>query len=330
MRNSPDARASRQDSLGPWLVTLAAMLWALDAPFRKLLTADLSSTVIVLLEHLLVSLCVMPLLLPRLAELRALRRQEWLAVLFVGFGGSASATVLFTESFHHVNPSVAVLLQKLQPLIAVTLAAGILGERPSRRFWTWAIVAMGGAYLVSFPELAPTGLSGGTSTQGVLLALGAAVFWGGSTVFGRFVLNRASFQVVTGLRFTTGFALLVVVNLSLGRMGQVSGASGRDWLLVSALAIVAGFISLLVYYYGLRSTRASVATMCELAYPLSSVLVNWVVLGATLSPMQVAGGVILLGAITRLGAVNDTPMPDSPGAAMTPPDLATGPRVLER
>ena len=313
MVNEADTRARRQDSLGPALVTLAALLWALDAPFRKFLAVGISSTVIVLLEHLLVSLCVLPLLLPRLAELRALRWQEWLAILFVGFGGSAAATVLFTESFHYVNPTVAVLLQKLQPLIAVTLASVVLGERLSRHFWTWAVVAMGGAYLVSFPELAPTGLAWGANAHGVLLALGAAVFWGGSTVFGRFVLNRASFQVVTGLRFTTGLALLVAVNLSLGRMDQVAGVSARDWLLVFVLAVVAGFISLLVYYYGLRSTRASVATMCELAYPLSAVLVNWVVLDATLSLMQVAGGAILLAAIARLGVVNQTQ--DLDGAA---------------
>ncbi|MGE0393171.1 MAG: DMT family transporter [Vicinamibacterales bacterium] len=325
MANPPDARLRLQDRLGPWLVTLSAMLWALDAPFRKLLTADLSSTVIVLLEHLLVSLCVLPLLLPRLAELRGLRRQEWLAVVFVGFGGSASATVLFTESFHYVNPTVAVLLQKLQPLIAITLASALLGERPSRRFWTWAAIAMGGAYLVSFPDLVPTGLSGGANARGVLLALGAAAFWGGSTVFGRFVLNRASFQVMTGLRFTTGLVWLAVVNLSLGRIGEVANASARDWLLVFALAVVAGFISLLVYYYGLRSTRASVATMCELAYPLSSVLLNWVLLGAALSPVQVAGGAILLGAITRL-AVNDARKPD---ALPVPRDLARGAGAAE-
>lgn len=314
MPHHADAPLRHQDRLGPLLVTVSAMLWALDAPFRKLLTADLSSTVIVLLEHLLVSLCVLPLLLPRLAELRALRRQEWLAVLFVGFGGSASATVLFTQSFHYVNPSVAVLLQKLQPLIAVTLASVVLGERPSRYFWMWALAAMGGAYLVSFPEWTPKGFTWGADAQGVVLALGAAVFWGGSTVFGRYVLNRASFQVVTGLRFTTGLAMLIVVNLALGRMGQVAGASAHDWMLVFLLAVVAGFISLLIYYYGLRSTRASVATMCELAFPLASVLLNWLVLGATLSATQVAGGVILLGAITGLGVVNEKQMPDSQSA----------------
>ena len=105
MVNEADTRARRQDSLGPALVTLAALLWALDAPFRKFLAVGISSTVIVLLEHLLVSLCVLPLLLPRLAELRALRWQEWLAILFVGFGGSAAATVLLISKTIDIEDS---------------------------------------------------------------------------------------------------------------------------------------------------------------------------------------------------------------------------------
>src|ERR1019366_5839082 len=100
-----------QDERGPWLVTFADPLWALDAPFRKYLTIDLSSTSIVLMEHLMVAVCVLPLFLRRLGELRNLGWKEWFAVLFIGIGGSALATILFTQSFHYLNPTVAILLQ---------------------------------------------------------------------------------------------------------------------------------------------------------------------------------------------------------------------------
>src|SRR5216684_3595659 len=111
-----------QSKHGPWFVTLAAMLWATEAPFRKLLALRLPSIAIVFMEHLLIAVCVLPLLLPRVAELKQLGRKDWLSILFVGFGGSALATVLFTQSFHYVSPTVAILLQKLQPLIAIALA----------------------------------------------------------------------------------------------------------------------------------------------------------------------------------------------------------------
>lgn len=294
----------RNKNFGPWFVTFAAMLWAMDAPFRKFLTGELSSTTIVLMEHILIAICVLPLFLPRLGELKTLSGKEWLSVLFIGFGGSALATVLFTQSFHYLNPTVAILLQKLQPLIAILLAVWILGERLSKNFWLWTAVAIFSAYVVTFPDFKPVGWTWNSNMLGVVLALGAAFFWGGSTVFGRFVLNKVSFQLMTSLRFLSALLFLFLMNIYYGTLNQVQAATSKDWFFVFMTAIVAGFVSLLIYYYGLRSTKASVATLCELAFPVAAVVVNWIFLGATLVPMQIVGGLILLLAITKLTLVN--------------------------
>ena len=304
---------------GPWFVTIAATLWAADAPFRKLLTIGFSSSAIVLMEHLLVSACILPIFVRRLHELRNLRAKEWLAVIFIGVGGSALATILFTQSFHYLNPTVAILLQKLQPLIAIALATVVLGERASARFWSWAAVALAGAYLVSFPDVKPIGFTWDSSTQGSMLALGAAVLWGGSTVFGRVVLSRVSFQMTTSLRFLTALLVLPLVSLFDGSIGQLAAATPKDWFFVFMTAIVAGLISLLIYYYGLRSTKASIATLCELAYPFAATIVNWKVLGATLTPVQILGGGILLFAISRLTVVNEQEPALMPAALQTTP-----------
>jgi hypothetical protein len=44
----------------------------------------------------------------------------------IGGVGSAIATVAFTESFQFLNPSLVILLQKMQPVVAITLAAIVL------------------------------------------------------------------------------------------------------------------------------------------------------------------------------------------------------------
>lgn len=296
----------RQEKFGPWFVTFSAVLWAFDAPFRKYLTTQLSSTTIVLMEHIMIAVLALAILLPRLKELKNLAWREWLSVIFIGFGGSALATVLFTQSFHYLNPTVAILLQKLQPLIAIGLAAWVLKENLSKNFWLWAVVAIAGAYIISFPNLKPVGLTWNSDTFGILLALGAAFFWGGSTVFGRFVLNKASFQAMTGLRFLSALVFLFFLNVYYKTLPELSQATQKDWFFVFMTAIIAGFVSLLIYYYGLRSTKASVATLCELAFPFAAVIINWKFLGATLSWMQIVGGAILLFAITRLSLVNET------------------------
>ena len=296
----------KKTTMGPWLVTMAAILWAMDAPFRKYLTTQLSSTTIVLMEHIMIAVLALALILPRLYELKNLTWREWLSVLFVGVGGSALATVLFTQSFHYLNPTVAILLQKLQPLIAILLAYIVLGEKLSKNFWAWAVVAIAGAYVISFPGLKPTGFTWGSDALGVVFALGAASFWGGSTVFGRFVLNKVSFQAMTSLRFLTALVFLFFMNVYYKTLPELHLATGKDWFFVFMTAIIAGFVSLLIYYYGLRSTKASIATLCELAFPFAAVVVNWIFLGAALSGMQIVGGLILLLAITKLTFVNET------------------------
>ncbi|RJQ28826.1 DMT family transporter [Candidatus Parcubacteria bacterium] len=293
-----------QYKTGPWLIFLAALLWAVDAPFRKFLTAGLPSATIVLMEHIVIAVLVIIFLAPRLKELNRLSAFEWFSVFFIGFGGSALATVFFTQSFHYVNPSVAILLQKIQPIIAIFLAMLILKEKLMDRFWLWAAVAILGTYLVTLPDIRMSGLSLAGGTKGVAFALLAALLWGSSTVFGRVVLKKISFQAMTAIRFLTALVFLLFLNVYDNAIYTIGTASPRDWAYVFIIAILAGFVSLLIYYKGLRVTSASVATLGELAFPFAAVVVNWKFLGATLFPIQILGGLVLLFAVWKLSSVN--------------------------
>jgi drug/metabolite transporter (DMT)-like permease len=281
---------------------VAALLWAIDAPFRKYLTQGLSSTVIVLMEHIVIAFLVLPLFIPRIKELRNLSFKEWLAIFFVGFGGSALATVLFTQSFHYVNPSVSILLQKIQPIIAILLAGIILKERFGHIFWLWSGVAIFSAYAISFPEIKISGLNFSGGTLGIILALLAAFFWGASTVFGRLVLKKISFQMMTFLRFWSALIFLVLINFYYSTTHEIQHATNKDWLFVFIIAVLAGFVSLLIYYKGLQLTKAGVATIAELAFPFAAVIINWVFLGEALTVVQIVGSLVLLFSVSRLSA----------------------------
>lgn len=292
----------------PFLVLFAAMLWATDAPFRLHLTTGLSSNFIVLAEHFIAVLFILPILLFNLAELKKLRLKEWLAILFIAIGGSALASIAFTQAFHYLNPSVAILLQKLQPFIVIGLAAVVLKETLSKRFWLFAILSLFGAYLISFPNLIPQTYPGETfnaNVLGVLLALGAAFFWGASTVFGKFVLNKTNFKVMTALRFSVAFLFLIILNASQNSFPAWSSVTPTDYLFIFIIGMTSGVVSLFIYYKGLENTKASVATIAELGFPLAAVLVNWVFLDAVLLPMQIFGMAILLSGVYGLARYNE-------------------------
>ena len=143
------------------MVFLAAMLWASDAPFRVHLAENLTSDFIVLVEHMISLVIVLPLFFFTFREFKGLSIKHWTAILFIGVFGSAVALIAFTESFKYMNPSVVILLQKVQPLIAIVLATALLKEKIGRTFWMWTMLALGGAYLISFPNLIPRLFEGG-------------------------------------------------------------------------------------------------------------------------------------------------------------------------
>jgi drug/metabolite transporter (DMT)-like permease len=292
---------------GTFLIFLAAMLWATDAPFRVTLLQDLKPEFVVLAEHFFNVLIVLPLLFTRVGDLKKMTAKQWGIMTIIAIGGSAIATYAFTQAFAYVNPSVAILLQKLQPLLAITLAALFLRERSRAYFWIWALLALAGAYLISFPHLTPRLYEGemfNPNLIGVLLSLLAAALWAISTVCGKALLRSMDFKLITALRFSLAFAFLLAVNAGTGTLSQVTDATPKDWMFLLIVAFVSGAASLWMYYRGLRSTKASVATIAELGFPLAAMLINAIFLDEKLAPMQLVGAAVLLLSVWRLGKVN--------------------------
>ena len=136
------------------LVGVAAGLWAFDAYFRPGLTKQLSSGQIVLVEDLLISVCLVPVLIANARELRRLTGRRWLALAAIALGPQAIATVLFTKAigFSFANPAApnfdvlheVYLLYLLQPVFGVLFARVFLGERRKRTFWPLAAIALVG------------------------------------------------------------------------------------------------------------------------------------------------------------------------------------------
>ncbi|HET7449266.1 MAG TPA: DMT family transporter [Gaiellaceae bacterium] len=271
-------------TIGIVLVALAAALWGLDALIRAPLAHSTAVATIVFGEHLVLVLCTLPFVLGALAAVFRLGWRHVLAAFVIGAGSSAVATILFTQAFvegtDYVTP---VVLQKIQPLVAVIAAGFVLGERPRPRFALYFGPALVGAWLIGVAHpLHPTvhGL------KPTLYALGAAVLWALGTVLGRYLARDMRFEHVTTLRFTFGLPASAVALLVLG---TPAFASRHDMFWIAILALVTGLIALGLYYYGLKRTPAVAATLAELAFPVSAILVGYFKFGQTLTGWQWVG-----------------------------------------
>jgi len=296
------------------LVGIAAAMWAFDAYFRPGLTRQLSSGQIVLVEDLLISLCLVPVLIANWSALSRLSGRRWLALAAIAIGPQAIATVLFTKaigySFVTAVPNFDVLhevylLYLLQPVFGVAFARIFLGERRKLTFWPLAAIALVGVYLIVFSEdpAAPWQIRNPELVAGALV-LGAVIMWAGGTVLGRYALEDVSFPVTTSLRFMLALPVLLVIVLIDKGGAAFSGYSVSQLPSFLGIVLVPGLLAMLLYYLALSRTPASLATIAELGYPLALFLIFSlpppVGQGAPLRTVEVLGAALLLVAVVAL------------------------------
>ena len=234
-------------------------------------------------EHLVLVLIMLPVI-P--AAFAAVLRAGWryvLAAAAIGVGASAIATILFTEAFVRGDPVTPVVLQKVQPLVAVVGAWFILGERPRPQYGWLLLGGLVGTWLIAFPSPFDIGVE---QALPAALAISAAVLWAMGTVLGRLLATRLRFQHVTALRFAFGLPASVVAVLILDAPFTTSAS---DFVWIAVLAIVTGLVALSLYYIGLQRTPAIIAALAELTFPVTAAAVGYFAFDATLDGSQWLG-----------------------------------------
>jgi drug/metabolite transporter (DMT)-like permease len=301
------------DRLAVVLIAIAAMMWGTDTLFRIPLLRHLStdqivgSVQLVFAEHVILTLAVVPIVWRARGEIARLAPAKWLAIGAVGAGASGLATVLFTLSFTYGHFIETLLLQKLQPLVAILLAAFWLRERLPPRSYVWVPIALIGAYFLAVPDpLHPEAALQDFHVASALTAIGAAALWGAATVFGRYALADVRFPTLTALRFVTALPALAIVLAVVGGAPAFGVYRVGDLPLYLGLALIPGLVAMLLYYRGLSSAPASMATLAELAFPITGVLVNLFLVtpAQTITSLQITGTAVLWIAIAALDIEN--------------------------
>lgn len=291
---------------GALAICVAAALWGLDGVVLTPRLANLAVPFVVFLLHAIPFGLMQPVLFGCWRRLGAFDRRTWLVLFLVALTGGLLGTMsivkaLFLVEFKQL--SVVVLLQKLQPVFAILLAAVLLKERITWRFVTWAAAAIAGGYVLTFGFAMPDFQTGERTLQAAIYALMAAACFGAATVFGKLLLSNVEFKTATFARYglTT---VLALVYLFVGGVGlPFASATPENWLIVLIISLTTGSGAIFLYYWGLTRVRATVATICELCLPLSAVVLDYVVNGTRLGEWQWLGGFVLIYSILRISTM---------------------------
>ena len=308
--NSTSVNVAPRVTAGALAICVAAALWGLDGVVLTPRLFNLAVPFVVFLLHIVPFGLMQPVLWGCWRRLKTFDRRTWLVLFLVSLSGGLMGTLAIVKALFLVGfkqLSVVVLLQKLQPVFAILLAAILLKERLTGRFVAWAVFAIAGGYLLTFGLSTPNFAGGDRIVHAAFLALVAAASFGAATVFGKLLLGTVDFKTATfaryGLTSVLAFASLAAAGVGL----PFATVTKANWIIILVISLTTGSGAIFLYYWGLTRVKATVATICELCLPLSAVILDYFVNGTRLGLWQWAGGLVLIGSILRISTMKSEP-----------------------
>lgn len=306
-------KSNRSIFVGAGAVMLAALFWSLDGVFIRPKFYTSPAGLVVFLEHALGFIVLAPFIILGWSKIKALRKKDWLAVLWVCIFGGLLGTLMITKAFFaavnsEVTFATVVILQKLQPFFALLLARIVLNEKLSKKFYFWAAIAILASYFLAFGK---TGLSLGDIDwlhNAAFFALIAAFAFGSSTVFGKRIVNHLDFKSTAALRFGITTLLTLIYVLFSKDLFGIGDITGLQWKYLIIIVFTSGAVAMFLYYFGLKRITASTATICELFWPFSAVILDYFMNKNVLNATQILAAVVIFTSfymVTKKGQIKN-------------------------
>lgn len=294
----------KKELKGALLVCLAASMWGFDGVVLTPRLFHLNVPFVVFILHF-IPFAGMTLVFGKdeVKNIKYISRSDLIYFFCIAlFGGSLGTLsivkALFLVNFKHLT--VVTLLQKLQPIFAIILARIILGERLKKDYLFWGTLALIGGYFLTFQFNLPEINVGVNLPLAAFYSLLAAFSFGSATVFGKRILKNASFRTALYLRYSMTSIIMFVITFFNNGFVALKTVTANEWLVIFIIAATTGSGAIMLYYIGLKNITAKVSTICELSFPVSSVLFDYLINGNLLSPVQVVSAAVMIFSIYRI------------------------------
>lgn len=288
---------------GAMAICVAATLWGLDGVVLTPRLYSLNIGLVVFIFHALPFLLMNLFMYKEYKHIRDFTKDDILMFFLLSLLGGAVGTLAIVKALFLVNfkaLTIVVLLQKLQPVFAITLAALLLGEKLKRNFLLWSALAITAGYFLTFGFHLPSIETHSNTALAAGFSLLAAFAFGSSTVFSKKVLRKFSFFTATFYRYAFTSIIMLLFVLSTGTLKSIPEITGFQWSIFVIIGITTGSGAIFLYYFGLTRIRAMLATICELCFPVSAILFDYLVNDRILSPLQWISAGVLIFAILKL------------------------------
>jgi drug/metabolite transporter (DMT)-like permease len=253
----------------------------------KLLNGELSPVVIATLRASGAALALAVVVLA-VGQSLLPKGREWRDWLVLGTVNGWGPNILVAYALTQLDSGPASLIQSSGPLMTVMLAHVFL---PHERITLPRAVGIGIGFAGMLLLIGPNALQGGGTLLGILAMLLLTLGYATGNIYARFIPNPEPMRMAFGQQFVSGLAATLIAALTVGAAG-FDGVARH----ASTLAVLAVFSTALPIWFFMRLiTRAGATRASTVGYliPTVAVLIGVLVLGESIVPRQIIGGLIV-------------------------------------
>jgi drug/metabolite transporter (DMT)-like permease len=241
--------------------------------------------------------------------------------LVLGAVGYAAQGGLYFGALTRLDASLTSLLTYIYPILVFVGALALGRERATGRRLGALALATAGTVLVLLG-----GSVGAVDGLGVAMALGCAVVYAAYILISDRLIGGVDPFVLAALVTTGAAASMVGVGAGTGSLHLGFAASGWGW--IAALTLGSTVLGISAFLVALRDVGPATASIVSTAEPAVTVGLATAIYGEALGPSQMAGAVLVLGAVVILQLRGDRPGTVGDDAAASRPAPVTPARAL--
>ncbi len=216
-------------------------------------------------------------------------KKELVLLLFSGIAMGINWILLF-EAYKYTTVSAATLSYYFAPVIVTVVCPFLFKEKMRTKQWICFVMSTVGLVLI-------TGIgdpkAGTDNLKGIFFGIGAAVFYAAVILLNKFIKKVAGIHR-TFLQFISAIIVLVPYVAFSGGM-TLGSLDRKGWICLLIVGILHTGITYCLYFSSLKELPGQKAAILSYIDPLVAVLISVTVLGESMSALQVAGGVLILG-----------------------------------
>ncbi|HEX2911519.1 MAG TPA: EamA family transporter [Chloroflexia bacterium] len=272
------------------LVFLCVCIWAFNVPLVKACLQYFEPLEISVIRFLVGGLLFVVFVRLREGSL-AVEKRHIPLMAGAALMGIFFNQVFFVYALKNTTSSEVSLLMAGAPTFA-TLLAWLFGQEKIRlNYWLSLPVAIAGVGLII---LTTPGAQIGGGLFGDILAVFTAASWGAYTVMIRPLLKHYSAARVSAYVLLIGAIMLLPFGAGQFDWARIATVPGNIWLALTYSGLGAVVITNLLWFTGVKELGAPRTAFYAYLQPFVGVFAAFLILGETIVPWQIAGGLLVV------------------------------------